>query len=82
MSDSIQASLANLDNASRQELMQWLESENSKSKFQMSIHKFNDMCFKRCVVNVDNGLVSSTEDQCLRGCLTRFLDTNTKVVKQ
>lgn len=81
MSETSAANLQNLDADSKKELMQWLESENAKSKFQMSIHKFNDMCFKRCVVSIDGANLSGTEEQCLRGCLTRFLDTNTKVVK-
>lgn len=82
MSESAQNTLANLDPASRKELSEWLESENSKFKFQASIHKFNDLCFNRCVVDIDSPSVSPIEANCLQACLTRFLDTNTKVVKQ
>ena len=82
MSESFQADLASLDVESRKELMAWLETENSKSKFQQSIHKFNDLCFKRCIDKIEGPMVTPNEEQCLKGCLHRFLDTNTKVVNK
>ena len=38
--------IQSLDEASRKEIMQFVESEQSKSKVQLSIHNFTDMCFK------------------------------------
>ncbi|ODV65414.1 mitochondrial import inner membrane translocase subunit TIM8 [Hyphopichia burtonii NRRL Y-1933] len=83
MSSISTAALQNLDESSRKEIMQFVESENSKSKVQMSIHNFTDMCFKKC--NKDKPILSadlnSGEEQCLTNCLNRFLDTNIRVVQ-
>lgn len=83
MSSISQAALLSLDEASRKDIMQFVESENSKSKVQMSIHNFTDMCFKKCNANrpIASGTLDSSEEQCLTNCLNRFLDTNIKVVQ-
>lgn len=83
MSTISQAALQNLDEPSRKEIMQFIESENSKSKVQMSIHSFTDMCFKKCNANkpVTSATLDFAEEQCLTNCLNRFLDTNIKVVQ-
>lgn len=75
--------LQNLDEGSRKEIMQFIESENSKSKVQLSIHNFTNMCFKKCNEGkpIASGLLDSNEEQCLTNCLNRFLDTNIKVVQ-
>lgn len=83
MSQISQTALASLDESSRKDIMQFIESENSKSKVQMSIHNFTDMCFKKCNTNkpITSGTLDSSEEQCLTNCLNRFLDTNIKVVQ-
>lgn len=83
MSTISQAALQALDEPSRKEIMQFIESENSKLKVQMSIHNFTDMCFKKCNANkpIVSGTVDRTEEECLNNCLNRFLDTNIKVVQ-
>ncbi|KAM9899589.1 hypothetical protein OXX69_009419 [Metschnikowia pulcherrima] len=83
MSQISQAALQNLDDASRKEILSFIESENSKSKVQMSIHNFTDMCFKKCNENVpiSSNTLTKPEEQCLSNCLNRFLDTNIKVVQ-
>lgn len=83
MSQISQAALQSLDEASRKDILQFIETENSKSKVQMSIHNFTDMCFKKCNDNVPitTNTLTSSEEQCLSNCLNRFLDTNIKVVQ-
>ncbi|KAK6459834.1 Tim10/DDP family zinc finger-domain-containing protein [Scheffersomyces coipomensis] len=83
MSSISASALQNLDESSRKDIMQFIEAEQSKSKVQMSIHNFTDMCFKKCNANrpITNGNLSSSEEQCLTNCLNRFLDTNIKVVQ-
>lgn len=76
-----QADLANLDESSKKEILQFIESENSKTKVQTSIHQFTDLCFKKCVTSVGNGQLSSGEESCLTNCVNRFLDTNIRVVQ-
>ncbi|KAK6459799.1 Tim10/DDP family zinc finger-domain-containing protein [Scheffersomyces xylosifermentans] len=78
-----QTALQNLDESSRKDIMQFIESEQSKSKVQLSIHNFTDMCFKKCNANrpITSGGLDSNEEQCLTNCLNRFLDTNIKVVQ-
>jgi len=75
--------LQGLDSNSRKEIMQFIESENSKSKVQLSIHNFTNMCFKKCNQDkpITSGLLDAAEEQCLTNCLNRFLDTNIKVVQ-
>ncbi|KAG7192633.1 Mitochondrial import inner membrane translocase subunit tim8 [Scheffersomyces spartinae] len=74
--------LRDLDESSRQEIAQLIEAENSKSKIQMSISHYTDMCFKKCNANkpISTGNLDSSEEKCLTNCLNRFLDTNIKVV--
>ncbi|BAO40522.1 Mitochondrial import inner membrane translocase subunit TIM8 [Kluyveromyces marxianus] len=81
MSSISQTDLANLDDGSKKEIMNFLESENSKQKVQMSIHQFTNLCFKNCITNVHNADLSSQEEQCLNNCVNRFLDTNIRIVK-
>lgn len=83
MSQISQTALQNLDDGSRKEILEFIESENSKSKVQMSIHNFTDMCFKKCNENrpITSNALDKTEEQCLSNCLNRFLDTNIRVVQ-
>ncbi|OBA21488.1 mitochondrial import inner membrane translocase subunit TIM8 [Metschnikowia bicuspidata var. bicuspidata NRRL YB-4993] len=83
MTQISQTALQNLDESSRKEILQFIESENSKSKVQMSIHNFTDLCFKKCNENVPiaTSTLSKPEERCLSNCLNRFLDTNIKVVQ-
>lgn len=76
-----QQDLAKLDDASRTEILQFIESENSKTKVQTSIHQFTNLCFKNCITSVNNGQLSPQEESCLSNCVNRFLDTNIKVVQ-
>jgi import inner membrane translocase subunit TIM8 len=76
-----QQDLAKLDEPSRNEILQFIESENSKTKVQTSIHQFTNLCFKNCVTSINNGTLSAQEDSCLSNCVNRFLDTNIKVVQ-
>lgn len=83
MSQISQTALQSLDEGSRKEILQFIESENSKSKVQMSIHNFTDMCFKKCNQDqaITSNALSKADEQCLANCLNRFLDTNIKVVQ-
>ncbi|CDF91302.1 ZYBA0S10-04258g1_1 [Zygosaccharomyces bailii CLIB 213] len=73
--------LASLNDSSKKEIATFLEAENSKQKVQMSIHQFTNTCFRECVQPVNNGDLSSQEEQCLSNCVNRFLDTNIRIVK-
>ncbi|GEQ69256.1 hypothetical protein JCM33374_g2927 [Metschnikowia sp. JCM 33374] len=83
MSQISQSALQSLDETSRKEILQFIETENSKSKVQMSIHNFTDMCFQKCNkdVPITTNTLNKSEEQCLSNCLNRFLDTNIKVVQ-
>lgn len=83
MSTVSRASLQNLDDESRKEILKYIETENSKSKVQMSIHNFTNMCFQKCNKDkpITNGVLDSKEEDCLKNCLNRYLDTNIKVVQ-
>lgn len=83
MSQISQAALQSLDEASRKDILQFIDAENAKSKVQMSIHNFTDMCFKKCNANVPvtSSTLTGPDEQCLANCLNRFLDTNIRVVQ-
>lgn len=83
MSSISPTALKDLNESSRLEILKFVESENSKSKVQMSIHNFTDICFKKCNNNkpITSGQLDNLEEQCLTNCVNRFLDINIKVVK-
>ncbi|AGO10381.1 AaceriABL074Cp [[Ashbya] aceris (nom. inval.)] len=81
MSGVSQTDLQNLDESSKKEIMSFLEQENSKQKVQMSIHQFTNLCFKNCIHSVQSADLSAQENQCLKDCVNRFLDTNIRIVK-
>lgn len=74
--------LRDLDEQSRNHIVLFIKTQDSKSKVQMSIHKFTDMCFKKCVNGpISNGNLDIVEEQCMANCVNRFLDTNIQVVQ-
>ncbi|KAH3679484.1 hypothetical protein WICMUC_000929 [Wickerhamomyces mucosus] len=81
MSSINQQALASLDDSSKQEILQFIEAENSKSKVQTSVHQFTNLCFKKCVSSINDGTLTSNEESCLTNCVNRFLDVNIKVVE-
>lgn len=83
MSDFNTALIQQLDDSSKQEILKFVEAENSKSKIQMSVHNFTDKCFSKCVTGpITSGQLSKSEEGCMNDCLNRFLDVNIKVVQQ
>ncbi|CAH6722695.1 mitochondrial import inner membrane translocase subunit Tim8p [[Candida] jaroonii] len=82
MSNLSQYQLQNLNESERSEILKFIESENAKSKVQMSIHNFTDLCFKKCNKNSSmNANLSNDDEQCLKNCVNRFLDLNIKIVQ-
>ncbi|ODV92996.1 hypothetical protein PACTADRAFT_47368 [Pachysolen tannophilus NRRL Y-2460] len=83
MSELDPQELSRLDEQSKKDIMKFINSENSKSKVQMQIHTFTDMCFKKCISGpVTTGQLIGNEEQCINNCLNRYLDVNIKVVQQ
>lgn len=74
--------LKDLDEASRNHVVDFIKTQESKAKLQLSIHKFTDMCFKKCVQGpITDGALHPSEEECLSNCVTRFLNTNIQVVQ-
>ncbi|GME67390.1 unnamed protein product [[Candida] boidinii] len=73
--------IASLDDASKQEVAQYIQAESSKAKIQNSVTNFTDMCFKKCITNVNTGDLLPQEDTCINDCVNRFLDVNIKIVQ-
>ncbi|ODV83870.1 hypothetical protein CANARDRAFT_202052 [[Candida] arabinofermentans NRRL YB-2248] len=69
------------DDASKQEVVTFINQETSKAKVQNSVTQFTDMCFKKCITNIDGNQLSNNEATCATDCLNRFLDTNIKIVQ-
>lgn len=74
--------LALLDEQLRNEIKEFLETENQKSRVQSQIHFYNNLCFGKCFADkpITLGHLDAAEELCLRNCVNRYLDLNVKVV--
>jgi hypothetical protein len=73
--------LQNLDDAARQNVLSFIQSESAKAKIQTSVTQFTDRCFKKCVsAPITNDALSGAEQTCMADCVNRFLDTNIRVL--
>ncbi|KAI0235245.1 Mitochondrial import inner membrane translocase subunit tim8, partial [Massospora cicadina] len=70
-----------LDDQSREELTKFIENEQSKARIQQSVHTLTDLCWDKCVTKIGNRLDSS-EENCLKNCVGRFLDTSIFIVNK
>ncbi|CAN3353719.1 mitochondrial import inner membrane translocase subunit Tim8p [Diutina catenulata] len=82
MSSISPTALASLDEQSRTEIKDFLETENQKSKVQSQIHFYNNLCFRKCFGDkpITSGKLDAAEESCLRNCVNVYLDLNVKVV--
>jgi len=69
------------DDATKQELSQFIEQEQAQARVQESIHKMTSMCWDKCVTGTPSTRFSRSEDSCLSNCVDRFLDTSLKLVQ-
>lgn len=79
MSELNAQALANLDAGSRKEIMQWIESENSKSKVQMCMLRpcpCHLILFQKRVLTVIIAIHNFT-DMCFKKCITTKITSNT-----
>ncbi|ODV90216.1 hypothetical protein CANCADRAFT_103059 [Tortispora caseinolytica NRRL Y-17796] len=82
MSELDPQALAKLDQETRQELSQWAQKETEKAQLQQNVHRFTDMCWKKCITEpATSGSLTSQEESCITNCLQRFFDTNSMVVQ-
>lgn len=72
--------IANLDEKSKKEMLDFIEGENSKQKIQMAVHKFTKTCFQKCVNDVGANDLTSNEQQCVANCVNTFLDVNIRII--
>lgn len=72
--------IANLDDKSKKDMLEFIEGENSKQKIQMAVHKFTKTCFQKCVTNVEASDLTSNEEQCIANCVNSFLDVNIRII--
>lgn len=73
-------SLRNLDDKSKKEMAEWIESEGNKARIRAQIHQFTDLCFSKCVRSASSSSLSSSEQNCLSNCVNRYLDTNESII--
>ncbi|KAK9446945.1 mitochondrial import inner membrane translocase [Limtongia smithiae] len=66
MSDNQLASeFDSLDATSQQEIMQFINTERARMKMQNGVHMFTDLCFKKCIKNVESGGLNGSEASCI-----------------
>ncbi|KAI8592483.1 mitochondrial import inner membrane translocase subunit TIM8 [Geranomyces variabilis] len=65
---------ADLDEKSKQELVQFVENEQRRANFQSTVHQYTDVCWDKCITKVKPTLDKSDE-VCLTNCVERFLDS-------
>ncbi|CCK69105.1 protein transporter TIM8 KNAG_0B06800 [Huiozyma naganishii CBS 8797] len=68
-----------LDDGQKKEMATFLDGENAKQKIQSAVHRFNESCFQKCVASVQSPTLSAEEENCLSGCVNRFLDVSIRV---
>ncbi|GAA5854719.1 hypothetical protein JCM8547_004950 [Rhodosporidiobolus lusitaniae] len=74
-------SLQQFDEATRRDLQNFLEQEQTKAKLQSQIHQFTDTCWDLCVKGQPGARFSRGEEACLVNCVDRFLDSSLFIVK-
>ncbi|RSH77764.1 Mitochondrial import inner membrane translocase subunit tim8 [Apiotrichum porosum] len=79
------------DEATRQELSDFIEQEQAKAKIQSSVHELTDKYWPGrgtdtsvpvCITGSISSKFSKSEASCLENCVDRFLDTSLYIVKQ
>ncbi|GAA6037800.1 hypothetical protein JCM8097_005044 [Rhodosporidiobolus ruineniae] len=76
-----QQGLEQFDAATRADLQQFLEAEQTKARLQTQIHQFTDTCWDTCVKGQPGARFSRGEESCLVNCVDRFLDSSIYIVK-
>ncbi|KAK4455810.1 putative mitochondrial import inner membrane translocase [Podospora aff. communis PSN243] len=77
------ADLARLTDSDKQELKDFIDKENKRTKFQAQSHNLTDMCWKKCFATstIKSGALDKSEETCLANCVGRFLDLNVATLK-
>lgn len=78
--ESVQQQVSQLSAEAQKEVLAFIQKESAQAKIQSSVTGFTDRCFTKCCSEGSGSTVNAVEEQCLRGCLNAFLDTNIKVV--
>lgn len=77
MSEINTQALANLDAESRKEIMQWVESENSKSKVQMCKNDVPSCHQTKLCSNLLPLAIHNFTDMCFKKCITGKITSST-----
>ncbi|ORY33017.1 Tim10/DDP family zinc finger-domain-containing protein [Naematelia encephala] len=70
------------DAATKKELEEFLEQEQSKAKLQATVHELTNTCWKTCITGSIGAKFSRSEASCLENCVDRFLDSSLFIVRQ
>lgn len=64
------------------ELQRFIEGETQKQKLQTVIHELTEKCWDTCVDGKPSSKLSGKNENCLKNCVERFLDTNILVTER
>jgi len=78
------SSLSKLSEKDKKELQQFLTNESQKSRIQQAVHNMTDTCFKKCFTSssMKGTTLTSSEDDCTRNCVNRFLDGSESIIRE
>ncbi|KAH8757734.1 mitochondrial import inner membrane translocase subunit tim8 [Diaporthe sp. PMI_573] len=77
-----QADLDRLTDKDKQDLRQFIQNEQQRTRIQAQSHDLTETCFKKCVTgSFKNGQLDKGEQACLTNCVDRFMDVSMLAVK-
>ncbi|KAK7737048.1 Mitochondrial import inner membrane translocase subunit tim8 [Cytospora paraplurivora] len=77
-----QADLNSLTEKDKQELRQFIQNEQQRTRIHAQSHDLTEMCFKKCVTSaIKSNRLEKNEEPCLANCVDRFMDVSMSSVK-
>jgi len=63
-------------------MQQFIQGETEKAKLQNAVHELNEKCWDLCVEGKPSNRLDRGQENCLRNCVERFLDSNLVLIKR
>ncbi len=65
------------------QLVQFIETETQRQRFQALVHTLSDSCWDVCMANASLGpKLDSKSQTCVDNCVNRFIDASNFIVKR
>ncbi|RWS21460.1 mitochondrial import inner membrane translocase subunit Tim8-like protein [Leptotrombidium deliense] len=80
MNSSIDSGIGN--QAIDKDLQDFLLVERQKAQFQAQVHRLNEICWDKCVIDKPSSKLDSRTETCLSNCVDRFIDTSLAITQR